>query len=86
VAARGEAVKETQHGGTNLALGAVEGRVDDLLPQLFPRALDQVQVERVEGQNTCKSGLSASQVVSSVLTVAGVVADYIDGGSRGMGR
>ena len=40
----GESVKEIENGRFELALGAVERGVDNLLAQGFPEALNQVQI------------------------------------------
>jgi hypothetical protein len=46
----GKSVEEVEDGRAELALGTVEGGVNNLLAQVFPEALNQVQVGRIWGQ------------------------------------
>ena len=75
----GEPVEEVEHSSSKLAFGAVEGGVNDLLAQVFPEALNQVQIRRVRRQKHLADGFIRQPLPQVfVLVVAGVVADDVN--------
>ena len=72
----GEPVKEIQDGRFELALGAKERRVDNLLAQKLPPALNQVQVGRIGRQEDLHEVFFIQLGVEYlVFVVAGIIAD-----------
>ena len=83
----GEPGKEVKHGRAKLSLGAVKSGVDNLLAQVFPEALDQVQVGRIRRQKHLANGLVGQPSPRLfVFVVAGIVADDVDTVFIGVGR
>ena len=82
-----KSVKEVEDGRAELAFGAVKSGVDNLLAQVLPEALHQVQVGRIRGQKYLANGLvgqPSPQLL--VFVVPGIVADDVDTGLVGVGR
>jgi hypothetical protein len=82
----GEPVKKVQDSGAKLALGAVEAGVDNLLAQVFPEALKQVQIGRIGQQKHLADGLVGQpRPQGLVFVVASIVANDVNAGLTGVG-
>lgn len=75
----GESVEKVEDGRFRLALGAIEGGVDDFLAQELPQVLNQVQAGRIRGQKDLHEAfIHQPSRENLVIVVAGVVADDVN--------